>query len=69
MNVARARQVAMFLAREVSQASLNTIGKHFGKRDHSTVVYACKTIENKIKKDGVFKKHIENLMNKLSKQK
>ena len=59
----------MYLSRELTSFPLTIIGSKLGKRDHSTVVYACKTIENKIKKDGVFKKHIENLMNKLSKQK
>ena len=52
MEIALARQVAMFLSRELTQSSLVTIGRHFGKRDHSTVIHACKTIEDKIKSDN-----------------
>lgn len=44
--VAYARQVAMFLARELTDASLPQIGKEFGGRDHSTVIHACNKIKN-----------------------
>jgi chromosomal replication initiator protein len=43
---ARPRQIAMCLARELTQLSLPEIGNAFGGRDHSTVLHACKTIEN-----------------------
>lgn len=49
-EVALARQVAMYLAKELMQESLIMIGASFGKT-HSTILHACKTIENKIKKD------------------
>ncbi len=44
--VARPRQMAMCLARELTQLSLPEIGNAFGGRDHSTVLHACKTIES-----------------------
>lgn len=44
--IARPRQIAMCLARELTQLSLPEIGNAFGGRDHSTVLHACKTIEN-----------------------
>ena len=44
--IARPRQIAMCLARELTQLSLPEIGATFGDRDHTTVLYACKTIEN-----------------------
>lgn len=43
---ARPRQIAMCLARELTQLSLPEIGNAFGGRDHSTVLHACKTIES-----------------------
>ncbi|MDP2806131.1 MAG: chromosomal replication initiator protein DnaA [Gallionellaceae bacterium] len=43
--IARPRQMAMCLARELTQLSLPEIGNAFGGRDHSTVLHACKTIE------------------------
>lgn len=43
-NISRPRQIAMCLARELTQLSLPEIGATFGNRDHTTVLYACKTI-------------------------
>ena len=43
-NVARPRQVAMALAKELTQLSLPDIGEAFGGRDHTTVLHACRTI-------------------------
>lgn len=56
-EVAIARQVAMFLAKELMQESLIAIGAAFGKT-HSTILHACKTIENKIKNDETLKRQI-----------
>jgi chromosomal replication initiator protein len=44
--IARPRQIAMCLARELTHFSLPEIGSAFGDRDHTTVMYACRTIEN-----------------------
>lgn len=44
-NITRPRQIAMLLARELTQLSLPEIGIAFGDRDHSTVLYACRTVE------------------------
>ena len=43
--ISNARQVAMYVAREITQLSMSLIGKEFGKRDHSTVVYAIQQVE------------------------
>jgi chromosomal replication initiator protein len=51
-NVARPRQVAMALAKDLTQMSLPEIGEAFGNRDHTTVLHACRTITNLRKKDG-----------------
>ena len=43
-NVARPRQMAMALAKELTEMSLPEIGDAFGNRDHTTVLHACRTI-------------------------
>ncbi len=65
MEVAFARHVAMFLSRELTQNSLILIGKHFGNRDHSTVIHACKTVETKLLDDQALKKNISILKTQL----
>lgn len=45
-EVVLARQVAMYLSKELTRSSLKTIGLNFGGRDHSTVIHACSLIEN-----------------------
>jgi chromosomal replication initiator protein len=65
-EVAQARQLAMFLMKELTSASLKTIGQRFGGRDHSTVVHAIKTIEKAMEKDDSFKKSVDAIMSKLS---
>ncbi|MEZ5314965.1 MAG: chromosomal replication initiator protein DnaA [Chlamydiales bacterium] len=56
-EIAIARQAAMFLAKEMINDSLMMIGNSFGKT-HSTILHACKTIENKIKKDESLRRQI-----------
>ncbi len=51
-KIVRPRQIAMSLAKELTQHSLPEIGKAFGGRDHSTVIHSCKTI-TKLKVDDV----------------
>lgn len=50
--IARPRQVAMWLARELTSHSLPEIGEAFGGRDHTTVLHACRTIAELRAKDG-----------------
>lgn len=64
-EVAQARQVAMFLVKELTSASLKSIGQRFGGRDHSTVVHAIKTIEKAMDKDDSFKKSVDTILGKL----
>lgn len=49
-KIATARQVAMYLARELTGASFPKIGEEFGGRDHTTVLHACEKIRNEKKK-------------------
>lgn len=64
-EVAIPRQVAMFLARELTELSLSDIGKHFGGKDHSTVIYACKQVQERMSKDENFKNIVKSLIEKL----
>ncbi len=60
------RQVAMYLAKNNTRASLKTIGLHFGGRDHSTIIHAVKSIDAAILHDDSLKIHINQLEKKLS---
>jgi chromosomal replication initiator protein len=59
--VARPRQVAMFLACKLTQASLPDIGQRFGGFDHTTVMYARDRIAEMVEKDATFKAEIEGI--------
>ena len=61
-SVSTARQVAMYIVREVTQMSMAAIGEEFGNRDHSTVVYAIRHIENKMTKDTHFKETVDDII-------
>ncbi len=50
-DVSHARQIAMYLARELTNVSLPKIGENFGNRDHSTVMHACDKIKSLIAND------------------
>jgi chromosomal replication initiator protein len=54
-DIAFARQVAMYLARELTELSLPKIGEGFGGRDHTTVLYATRKIEKLITKENDIK--------------
>lgn len=58
-NIAFPRQVAMFLAREMTKASLNEIGEAFGGRDHGTVLHAHRLVQERMKTE-------ENTRHKIS---
>lgn len=57
-NYAFPRQVAMYLSRNLTDMSLPEIGNAFGGRDHTTVLHACKKIEDKVLKDDKLKNEI-----------
>ncbi len=51
-NIAFPRQVAMFLSRQLTESSLNTIGEAFGGRDHGTVIHACRLVKDRMEVDA-----------------
>lgn len=60
-DVVFARQVAIYLSRELTDLSLTSIGEVFGRRDHTTIIHSYTKIKNRIKKDKGFKNIIDNL--------
>ncbi|MEW2922329.1 chromosomal replication initiator protein DnaA [Muricauda sp. ANG21] len=65
-HIVQARQLAMFFAKKFTKASLASIGSQIGKRDHATVLHACKTVDNLAETDKQFRKYIEDLNKKFS---
>lgn len=60
-----ARQIAMYLSKEMTNSSLKTIGLHYGGRDHTTVIHSCNSISEMIDKDVYLKETIDNIKNKI----
>jgi len=60
-QIALARQVAMYFARELTPLSLAQIGEHFGGRDHTTVLHAHRKISREALKSGQIQRDVENL--------
>ena len=65
-HIVQARQLAMYFAKKYTKASLASIGNQIGKRDHATVLHACKTVDNLSFTDKQFRKYVEDLNQKLS---
>ena len=64
--VARARKVAMYLARELTEQSLPEIGRGFGGRDHSTVLSAVRSIDTEVHRDPELAMTVESLRQRLA---
>ena len=61
-NIVQARQIAMFLCRNMlSNCSLATIGSEIGGKDHATVLHACTTVSDLMSTDKVFRKYVTDL--------
>ncbi len=65
-TVARARKVAMYLARELTGQSLPEIGRGFGGRDHSTVLSAVRSIDTEVHRDPELAITVESLRQRLA---
>jgi chromosomal replication initiator protein len=61
-EVAHARQVAMYLVKQLTQLPYKSIGGHFGDRDHSTVIHACEKVGKAMKELPSVKHEIESLL-------
>jgi chromosomal replication initiator protein len=65
-SIARPRQMAMALAKELTNHSLPEIGDNFGGRDHTTVIHACRKIKELVVEQNSFAEDYKNLMRILS---
>jgi len=64
-NVARPRQIAMYLCRKLTGSSFPEIGQRFGGKDHSTVISACRRVEELIERDLSIRTVVETLERQL----
>jgi chromosomal replication initiator protein len=64
-EVVQARQVAMYLCKELTPSTLNTIGLHFGGRDHSTVIHAQQTVVDDMRHDSQFANKVGEIKRQL----
>ena len=64
-QVVMPRQVAMYLCRQLLDASFPEIARHFGGRDHSTVMYACSKLEQSVKIDRQMRAVVSELTSRL----
>jgi chromosomal replication initiator protein len=64
-TIAEARQVAMFLTRQLVKLPLMQIGDEFGGRDHGTVIHACKVVGNRMNNDADFRNLVDRVQSRL----
>lgn len=64
-EIAHARQVAMFLSKELIPDSLSKLGSAFGGKTHSTLLHACKKIQKQVDEDDTLKKQLDMIKTKL----
>ena len=61
-TISNARQISMYVVREITQLPLAAIGEEYGGRDHSTIVYALQQVEKNINKDSKLKAMVEDII-------
>jgi chromosomal replication initiator protein len=64
-EVVNARQIAMYLVKDMTNSSLKTIGLHFGGRDHSTVIHSCQTVEEQMKVNQRYRDTVSQIRKKI----
>lgn len=64
-SIVIARQLSMYLAKNLTNKSLKSIGENFGGRDHSTVIYSCKAVQDLLDTDMIFKDTVADLEKKI----
>nr|WP_235603633.1 chromosomal replication initiator protein DnaA [Balneola sp. EhC07] len=64
-EIVEARQIAMYFSKKYTKSSLKTIGLHFGGRDHSTVIHAISTVEERVTTSHKHKKMLDELQQRI----
>ncbi len=64
-EIAQARQIAMYLAKQHTKAPLTTIGASIGGRNHATVLHSCKAVSNLLETDKQFRQQVEEIEKKV----
>ena len=64
--VSRARQVSSYVVRTITGLSTENVGKFFGARDHSTIVYAIKKVEEMMQRDPSFRGMVNDIIKNVS---
>ncbi|MBP1663040.1 MAG: chromosomal replication initiator protein DnaA [Bacteroidetes bacterium] len=67
LEVVQARQIAMYLSKNMTKNSLSMIGNYIGQRDHATVLHACKKVVDMMDTDKHFRKSVEEIEERLKK--
>ena len=60
-NIVQARQIAMYMSRNLINCSLSTIGAEIGGKDHATVLHACTTVNDLMSTDKTFKQYVTDI--------
>jgi chromosomal replication initiator protein len=60
-NIVQARQIAMYMSRNLISCSLSTIGAEIGGKDHATVLHACNTVTDLMSTDKTFKQYVSDI--------
>ncbi|MDR1747838.1 MAG: chromosomal replication initiator protein DnaA [Spirochaetaceae bacterium] len=63
--IAFPRQIAMYIAREITEYSTTELGMEFGGRDHTTVMHACQKIDERLKSDSTLEPMLRTLIHKI----
>jgi len=67
-NIALARQICMYLTKELTESSYQEIGRYFANKRHTTVIFAINKIKEKMKSSDEFRSYTENLAKIIKKQ-
>lgn len=65
-EVVNARQISMYLAKKYTKNSLKEIGRHFGNKDHSTVIHSIQVVDNLLEVDKKFREDLDELKKRIN---